>query len=51
VIEELTLGQQFAALAEAHPCRVAVVDSQRSVTFRQLDERPTRLPDCFSVTG
>jgi bile acid-coenzyme A ligase len=43
VIEELTLGQQFAALAEAHPRRVAVVDSQRSVTFRQLDERTNQM--------
>ncbi len=45
------LADLFESVADAVPERTAIVSQQRQLSFRELDQRATRLANCWSALG
>ena len=45
------LADLFESVADAVPERIAVVSEQRQLSFRELDQRATRLANCWRALG
>jgi len=45
------LADLFESVADAVPKRTAIVSQQRQLSFRELDQRATRLANCWSALG
>jgi acyl-CoA synthetase (AMP-forming)/AMP-acid ligase II len=48
---EITLGSSFARSARKYPLKVAVMDEQRRITYRELNERVNRLAHGLADLG